>query len=428
MSENAAFDFYDEYDDFEDEDFDVESFESRIERYGLTANELRSSYSDFTEWYRKMLDRIKAENSQKAVACTVLLQHIEQNGADDDIIGLWCVYMSENSNFLFDRDGENDMQYKLYNYMELKNDIDEFFYRIKNEDRLKKEFSDLIENISFSNDFSGGSDIRRLYHTFSIDVGLDGECLEDNLNYISGLVNCSKELSRITPLIYYSMFSRYRKKLLESRDYEPNFKNVLRHMDYAISEDNGKNIDTFYEHLQIYTLICKCLDESSYNKYFCDTGFSVMSNIPECDLIKWTDFPEFIRPLKNELEYNYFSCFPEGYFDNPVFVGADVHPDDMDNFEYFDKEKPKPIRILDKIRPYISGHPDIADRYIELLKTGETKKCMPFVLEVLNNSGVDTRFIDPDIMDIVNAFIMQEIMTFIDDRIKKSMIGVMQKF
>ena len=428
MSENAAFDFYDEYDDLEDEKFETESFESRIERYGLTANELRKSYSDFTEWYQKMLDRIKPENSHKAVACTAFLRYIEQNGADDDIIGLWCVYMSENSDFIFDTDSENDMQYKLYNYMELKNDIERSFYRIKNEDRLKKEFSELVENISFSNDFSGGSDIKRLYHVFSIDVGLDGECLEDNLNYISGQVNHSKELSRISPLVYYRMFTHYRKKFLESRDFEPNFKNVLRQMDYAITEDNGKNIDTFYEHLQIYTLICHCLDESTYNKYFCDVGFSVMSNIPECDLIPWEDFPEFTRPLKNELEYNYFSCFTLGLSENPVLVGADVHQDDIVNFEYFDEEKPKLIRIFEKIRPYISGHPDIADRYIELLKTGETKKCMPLVLDVLNNFGVDAKFIDPNIMDIVNAVIMQEIMEFIDDRIKKNMIGTMKKF
>ena len=426
MSENL--DFYDEYDDIDDEEFETESFESRLERYGLTANELRKSYSDFTEWYQKMLDRIKPENSHKTVACTALLRYIDRNGADDDIIGLWCVYMSENSDFIFDTDSENDMQYKLYNYMELKNDIEGFFYRIKNEDRLRKEFSDLIEKISLSNDFSEGSDMKHLYHVFSIDIGLDGECLEDNLNYISGLVNCSKELSRISPLVYYRMFTLYRTKFLESRDYEPNFKEVLRYYAHKITKDNGKNINTIYEHMQIYTLVCQCLDESTYNKYFCDVGFSVMSNIPECDLIKWKDFPEFTRPLKNELEYNYFSCFPGGYSENPVFVGADVHPDDMDNFEYFDEEKPKPIRILDKIRPYISGRPDIADRYTQLLKTGETKKCMPLVLDVLNNSGVDAKFIDPDIMDVVNAVIMQEIMSFIDDRIKKSMIGVMQKF
>lgn len=423
---------YDTREDYEDFIFNdyidieaAESFEDVLSRYSTNLDEVRSNYADFLAWYNRMLERIGAKCRHKALVCLDFLKYAETNPVDDDIIKFWCVCISEENYFLFDQD--DDERCNLTGYLRLNDDVDNYFRRIKSENDVRERFHNLLDNITFQDKSVITADVSSLYHAFCIDGGLKGVCLKDNLDYVNEMICHSEELAKIAPLVYYSLFARYRKKLLETIGYEPNFKKILRRMEYVIDMDNGKNIDTFEEHIAIYRCAC-CYCDNSYDRYLCDIGFAEMSNIVDCTMLDWTKYTDITLPLRNELTKKYFSAFPGGLNENPIFIRAGVELDALSNFEEIDENRIESLKIIPKIKKYFEEHPETLMNYAELLRKNKANECMPIVFDVVDNSGVKEILRKACTMDVLNAVVIEELHSSSSSFIQSKMWNILNLF
>ncbi len=405
-------------------DDEYETFEERLKRYDITLVELRRKYAEFSEWYGKMTERIGTECGQKAIVCRALCRYIRNNGFDDDIIRFWCVCASEYYDYIFPDGYDKDEQSILYNFLALESDIEDFIYRIKNEEAVKKEFRSLRENIGFVDEPLAEIDFRRLYHEFSFRFDIKGSELEANLEKVTSDICRSPQLYKVAPLVYYGVIMRQTRKMTDAKDYEPNYRAVFETRVRCIDKDNGKNISVMQSHIEMYVFFKQFL-EGQFDEYFCDMGFSVMSNISQCGL-----FPIYgiIRPLFCQLRDESFTAFPNGYYDNPVAVGADVHRGDISDYEYYDEKLPPKFRLLGKIRPYIAENERFSQEYLDLVVKNETDKCMPVVLSIFNGAGVESRFIKPDLMDVVYAVIIDELQKHISSSVQTELLEMLGAF
>ena len=423
---------YDTREDYEDYIFNdyadieaEESFEDILEKYGTELDEARKMYAEFMEWYEGMLERTGAVSRHKASVCLDLIKYAESRPAHEDIIKLWCVCVSEENDFLFVPEG--DERCELAGFLRLKADIEDYSRRIGSEKQLRESFRQTAGNISFCSEPVEKADISRLYHAFCIDGGLKGPYLKDNLEYVNEMICRSPELVRLAPLVYYSLFSRYRKKLLDTMGYEPNFGKLLRRMEYVIDTDNGKNIDTFGEHTAIYRCAC-CFCGNNFDKALCDAGFGEMSNIVQCRIVAEENFDGIVLPLKDELAGKYFTAFPRGLDENPVFLNTETQLEELIRFEQTDEDRIGSLKITPKIRKYLEQHHEISHKYTDLIRAGRQSECMPLVFEVVDNSGVKDVLRKACTVDVLNVAIIEELHSHTSERIRRGLEEMLDRF
>lgn len=435
MTNDEITQFYAGYDDDDDDcgldgfldeiEDECETFEERLKRYDITLDGLRRKYAEFAAWYGEMTEHIGAECGQKAVVCRALCRYIRKNGADDDIMKFWCVCASEYYDNIFPDGYDKDEQSILFNFLALESDVQDFMFRIKNEEAAKNDFRSLRDNICFGEPI-GEIDAHKLYHEFSFRFDINGPELENNLETVTSDICRSPQLYKAAPLVYCGLIMRQTRKMTDTAGYEPNYRAVFETKVRRIDKDNGKNISSVLAHIEVYRFFKEQL-KGQFDEFFCDMGFSVMSNIPQCSLVSHDGIT---RQLYYQIRDEFFTAFPNGLFDNPVVVGADVHHDDVMNYECYDEKLPPKFRLLDRIRPFIVENECFSEEYLDLVAKNETDKCMPVVLSIFNGAGVESRFFKPDFMDIVYAVIMDELQNHISGSIQAElleMIGIFMK-
>lgn len=411
----------DEYLDSLEEEY--ESFDERLKRYDITLEELRSRFVQFKEWYEKTVRRIGAECGQKAIVCRALCRYIRSSGFDDDIIKFWCVCVSEHYDCIFPEGYDKDEQSVLYNFLALEDDIEDFMFRIKNEEAVKKEFRDLRDNISFADEPIAKIDGQKLYREFSQIFDIKGPKLEANLGTVTLDICRSPQLYRAAPLVYYGVIMRQTKKMTDTDVYEPNYHAVLETKVRCIDKDNGKNVFAIKSHIEMY-LFFKQFLEGKFDEYFCDTGFSVMSNISQCALIP---IEGITRPLYYQIRDESFTAFPNGFLDNPIAVRMEVESDDIMNYTYYDEKLPPKFRLLGRLRSFLAENEHFSDEYLDLVANGRTDQCMQIVREIFSGTGVESRFFKPYLMDIVYAVIIDELQANISGRIRSELLYLYEK-
>lgn len=309
MTEEEKLQLVSEYDD----DLFFDDFDNEEE---LPTPKIRTDYSEFMMWFEAMKKRLDISKMQKALFCRRLCTALK-NDCGEDMKRLWCLCLSEHSDFLFDRQGDtNDTdyaEYRSFNFAMLIEDIEGYMRRLENESANVLEFMRLAENITFQKEPLTEIKADSLASAMTEVYGISGENYKDNMRKICGKISCSPELSKIVPNVLYSLFMRYRKKLTDNEDFLPNFKSALRKMNYIIDIDNGKNQAVYEEHLDVYENLCACFENC--DKSLCDAGFSCMSNLCENEILPWEDYPDFERPIETELLQKYFTCFPGGLDD-----------------------------------------------------------------------------------------------------------------
>ena len=121
------------YDEFlENIENEYETFEERLERCNISLDELRIKFAAFSDWYNDMLVRIGAECRQKAIVCRALCRYIRSNGFDDDIMRFWCICESEYFDCVLADGYDWDEQSRLFNFISLEEDIQNYIFRLKN--------------------------------------------------------------------------------------------------------------------------------------------------------------------------------------------------------------------------------------------------------------------------------------------------------
>lgn len=422
---------YDEDDDdfgldeyLEETDSECETFEERLKRCDITLEKLREKFADFSAWYDKMTERIGAECRQKAIVCRALCRYIRANGFDEDTKRFWCVCESEYYDYVLADSYDWDEQSVLFNFLSLESDMKEFIIHLENEKRVKEEFCSLRSSINLSDKTIAEIDAQKLYHNFEFVFDISGPELENNFETVTLDICHSPELYMAAPLVYYGVIMRQTKKMTDTIDYEPNYKAVLETKIRQIDKDNGKNLESIAAHIMVYNFFKEQL-EGQFDEFFCDMGFSVMSNIVQCDLLQIKGVK---KPLYYQLRGSGFTAFPNGYLDNPIVVGADVDTDDLMNYEYYDGKLPIKCRILKKLRSFIAENGRFSDEYLKLIVKNETDKCMPIVLGIFNGSGIESSFIKPELMDVIYAVIIDELQQNINEKIQSEMLEMIKLF
>lgn len=109
------FDF--DYDLADDNEFEkVKGFEDFLKEIGKTEKQVRQEYSEFMLWFEAMRQRLGVKNIQKALFCRRVCNALK-NEYSKDLARLWCLCLSEYSDFLFKKQEElsdNDyMEYRI---------------------------------------------------------------------------------------------------------------------------------------------------------------------------------------------------------------------------------------------------------------------------------------------------------------------------
>ena len=157
--------------------------------------------------------------------------------------------------------------------------------------------------------------------------GADIDTLKYNLDLINALINAVPELKPLSPLVYFQVYVRNRKKLLEKQDFVPTLKNLFNREEYSITADNGKNFDRYAEYCVLYLDLKKCFPEA--DEPLCDAGFLACSNLAE-----WCydnaevpdDFPLTDYAFVSEC---HTMLFGEGMNDVPFWTQEGVSFDDI---------------------------------------------------------------------------------------------------
>lgn len=423
--ESYLIDLDDEDDGSNKDSRKTETFEEQMKKHETDISRLRAEYRSFMIWYDGMLKLIEAKRNSKVVVCLALMDNILPVLRDDDIAKLWCICMSEHSDFVFENPMEVDEVYVLGSYMCLMEDIQIMTAKLRTEQNYKQKFHDLTDNFTLKNDFQAGADnsqntedAESIIRVFSDNTN-KSSIIRDNITYLCDIIAQSPELSQIAPVVLYAVTTKYQKKMTESTGFEPNLKKALEYKEFIIDRDNGKNIANFCQHLKTYRTFRQ---HSDCDKALCDIGFSELSNIVKCNLLKWKDYPMINRPVQVEAEGSKFSCFPGGYKDNPYYSDNDIDMKYLNSYEALDQSLPKKKKVLQTAAVYISKHEEIAEKYIKMIENDETDKCVSLILEIINKSGIDAAQIKPTHVNIAFSCIMQLVLEDIDRRVKREMI------
>ncbi len=431
MNNNYTDDFDDidnDLDEEPDEEFDdsgIETFSERMTRHNTDISKLRREYKQFSGWFNGMITEIGAECRHKAFICRALTNYINSHTKDSDTAKMWCVCISEHSDFIFENPADVEEEYALYNFMALADDIDSIMKRLETEDTYAEEFRRLSENITFGEKPCFEYNFEPFFDAFVSTADPDDTALTDNLKFAADRIIRSPELSKIMPVVFYALFMRYSSKMYKTEGFEPNFSKLLRYKEYIIDKDNGKNIANFYQYTNLYNVLRSQFD--CCNGMLCDAGFAAISNITKCELIMWEDYPAIVRPIEVETACGYFSCFPGGYNDNPYFSANDININYIDSYYNYDNALPKKCRVIENAEKYISEHEEISERYLKLIQNSETEYCMPLIMDIINDSEINPGFIKPGHVGLAYTEIMNCVMEDISRRAKAGLISVIGK-
>lgn len=236
----------------------------------------------------------------------------------------------------------------------------------------------------------------------------DIDTLKYNLDLINALINAVPELKPLSPLVYFQVYVRNRKKLLEKQDFVPTLKNLFNREEYSITADNGKNFDRYAEYCVLYLDLKKCFPEA--DEPLCDAGFLGCSNLAE-----WCydnaevpdDFPLTDYAFVSEC---HTMLFGEGMNDVPFWAQEGVSYNDIVSL----KER---YTALDRIAEKATQSVDFAqlDRF---LADGNA-----FCSELLEQSGMLEK-LRPNQLSAARALLMFAVQTQFEEELVVSLAHI----
>ena len=399
-------------------------FEKLIRPLNSDSQNIKYDYHKFRIWYSGMLKVIKSEGTHKVLVCRALLNYIFSYGMDPDAVRLWCVCMSGHSGFLFKNPNDYDESYMLVHFIELKDDIDELLYKIYHESAVTKQAKDLLNNITNGTEKCVDCDLKDIKTYFYNLAENKSDYLMDNLDLAIDKIVRSPELSQIIPLVLWWIKVKKFTYIQNKYCYEVNFNNIIGNdKERKIDVDNRKNIKSMKEQLELYEYLLTHINDC--DKMLCNCGFEVISNIMECKLIDWQDYPCIDRPFEAIMRSGNFTCFPAGNEDNPYFSELDIDPKYLDSYAENNKSEPEKAKILEIASDYIGKHEEIGEKLISMIEKNKTDRCVSLVFEIIERSGIDTSLITPGQVDVVFSLIIRYVMDDIDRHIRCEMLFVL---
>lgn len=406
--------------DLEDDDEPCEDLDQRMKRLDYDLGTLEKEYQSFTEWLNGSAPNVIQKGRNKAAnklrMCLYVIKMMKEGNFVDDILKLWCICFSDNSDFVFDV--SSDPAYCLFNFMGLKEDFETYIKRLTTERAVIDKAKALIENFTFADKPCIEFDEQELYEILHIHAEITGKCFEDNFKAFTKKIVCSPELSQIIPVAYYALLTRYRRKLLEGDGYEANFSKLLRYISYNVHDYNGKNALYFFEHVGYFAIFNSYFKRCGCDPYLSSMAFSCICNIFETDLVCWEEFPNVIRPFMLYLKDETFVCD----IPNPFRLG--ISDDDIIYFEETDSARPAKKRIIPVLDSFMEQNYQVCEKYIDMAINGKEKECTPLIIDVIGRSGIDTAVVKPEQINVLHYSVVNSMIRTIDKKIKSELMSL----
>lgn len=217
---------YEDYDDFLDSlgsDDEMPTLCSLTEEAHLTKRTAKKELQKLKDWFKEQLKVYSPDSLHKAAVCDCFCRYAKEHTLDTDDYYFWCLCMSLYSSFLFFITEEYEQDDELLQYMLLKKEIAENIRRFKLERLYDSIYPGFLKNIiySYQQESVAVISIDKIIDTVSDVINVeDSEILRDNLECLTEKITHSAKLFELAPLIYYAAFTRYRKKMLCSTDYD----------------------------------------------------------------------------------------------------------------------------------------------------------------------------------------------------------------
>ncbi len=420
---------FSDFNDFLEElerDEPLKTLDELLEEQNLTYEEALEGLNRAEHLFEEMIMRISAPNKHKLTVCDYFCNYLEKNIHDNKDYVFWRMCFSDKSCIFFEGSDYESEEDRIRCFLFLVDDVNMLNYLYVNHSSGREKFEELISNITYSPDPVGTislTDVKKIVRKLKFS----GDHLSDNLEYLTSRINHSAELSQIAPVVFYSAFTRYKKRMMTDPNLDINFENAFNHISFVINTDNGKNISNFYEHLNIYISFENAFCSSTEDIYLNVEGFNHMSNICECELIDWSKY-KYFRPLEQELKDDSFTCFLNGLGDNPCYDSYDIAFDDVIGFEDYHDKATTGSEILMKINEYIDNHEEICTQYKNMVINSNTDEYISLVNEVLNHAGINQTKFTAEVYGLVHTMIMDEIMNHLDQIIKNRLLSFINSF
>lgn len=393
---NIVDEFLNDFDDllYNEDTENTDNLNNYLFEHHLNLQEVRNDFYEFMTWFNKMMRRIGASKvNNKALICRCFIKYMESHDFDENLIRLWCIFFCDNSDFLFinfdnkfyeEFDGDEIMEHSILCYLKMKEEYKEILDRIKADKLNSERFAALASKITFTDELCTDCDFTDFVEKLKESIDISDNYI-DNLTLIIDKISHSPQLSQIIPLVLNLIFIR-RSEKMHSEGFEPNYRKILEYYKYKIDKNNRKNIDSFENQISSYIQLRDYFD--CCDPALCDAGFNAVSNIVDCSLIDWEQYPELRRPLLKELSENYFSCFVDGYYENPYYTSKNINIYKLMRFNAFDMSASPECRISENMYNYLKNNSELSDSYYKLLENGEQDKCMSIIMRAAVNSGV----------------------------------------
>lgn len=401
-------------------------WKASLEKYHLRVTEVPAFYEKYKKRLTDYMKRIGCSCCQRVAVSNAMCDYLECHEPDEEDHFFWKVCMCDYEHMLFhEHEGyeRQDVYRWFFRLLDRMETVENIYIHQKNSD---SEYARLMSEIVFNDEPVGEIDLDKVKLAV-MSHGIDGECFDNNLKRLAERICLSPGLFKTAPLVFYASLMRYTKKMTDTQDYTMNFPKAMRRIEYSIDKDNGKNVNKFREHLELFYDLCDALCSCEEDRHLCYAGFRAITNISECQLIYWGELDE-LRPLEAQIDHWGFEGFADKSLDNPCYSENTVALIDLMQYEDYDKTLPNNKKFLGKIRSFIINDPKAYKDYIKLIQENRTEECIPIVNRILTGSEIDMSDCSVRMNALLQAIVVEELMNCISTVTKYRLLSFMGFF
>lgn len=271
-----------------------ESADEMLSERGLTREEALEKASVDEEQFRKLLEACGISETKMPLVWSKLIAFCGESLTEERLELLLRLISGYDPMELFGEMEEDDIITRwisrtehLYSY------IGELKIRKKNTDKWLSVLFQSEKSRNKTEEIKDDNRFSRVFNMLCQKGYADGikepEILRENLRNIAGLIEGNPFLKPVEPLVYFQVFLRQRKKMLEKEDHIPNIRNIFNRKEYFSDNpdhDRGLKEESVAEkhnrcayRCELYVDMMECFPKA--DKLLCEEGFLRCSDLSD---------------------------------------------------------------------------------------------------------------------------------------------------
>ena len=259
---------------------EYQPLEEILEQNGLTFKEALMEAENLQNRFFDTLNVFGINCREMGQVCFEVVSLLKKERSDD-VLFLYTSLLSERG-LLFG--GITDDEQKIRVWLAQCECADYIKERIRAEIILRQRFDALIKHKTDNSSTEYDKDEQRLLYKITSEhctITRENRAIYyENLGELIRKVNSDGMYSRVKPYIYSAVMMRKREYMLSREHYSPNVPSVFKRKGYEISENNGKNFNTYQAYIELYCHIRDCYADES-DIALSDYCFAEFSNLSE---------------------------------------------------------------------------------------------------------------------------------------------------